>query len=153
MAHFAEIDEDGIVLRVIVVDNVDISDANGVEVEGVGAELCKKRHGGKWMQTSYNGNFRFRYAGRGYFYDKHRDAFIAPKPFPSWELDELSVDWQAPVPYPAAEDGEVYRWDEETTSWVEAQGWQTYPDEIAAMLEMRREDDEEAARLEREEND
>jgi hypothetical protein len=116
MAHFVEINEDGIVLRGIVVSNSDTADADGNEVEGIGAEFCKKLLGGKWVQTSYNNNIRYNYAGIGYHYDKQKDAFIAPQPYPSWQLDE-NMRWEAPVEMPT--DGGFYRWDEETTSWVE----------------------------------
>lgn len=118
MAHFAEINDEGIVLRVIVVSNSDTADADGNEVEGIGVEFCKKLLGGKWVQTSYNNNMRMRYAGKGYAYDKLRDAFIPPQPYPSWELDELSLDWESPVPYPDADDGELYGWDESSLNWA-----------------------------------
>jgi len=72
--------------------------------------------GGVWKQTSYNNNFRGVYAGIGYTYDAARDAFIAPKPYTSWTLNESTCRWEAPVPYPT--DGEQYSWDEDTTSWV-----------------------------------
>ena len=70
-----------------------------------------------WVQTSYNANFRKNYAGLGYTYDKIRDAFIPPKPFPSWVLDEETCNWDSPVPMPM--DGKMYTWNEETTNWVE----------------------------------
>jgi hypothetical protein len=115
MAHFAEINEDGIVLRVIVVADEDTAVSMGDEVEGIGVEFCKKLLGGKWVQTSYNNNIRYNYAGIGYKYDKHSDAFIAPQPFPSWELDE-QMRWTAPVEMPI--DGGFYSWDEENLEWV-----------------------------------
>jgi hypothetical protein len=119
MAHFAEINEEGIVLRVTVVNDSDTATSLGEEVESIGAEFCNKLLGGEWVQTSYNGNFRFRYAGKGYQFDKSRDAFIRPQPYPSWKLDELSVEWEAPVPYPdAADDVEIYSWDESNLDWV-----------------------------------
>ena len=93
MAHFAEIDENGVVLRVIVVGNKDTADANGVEKEHIGAAFCERLFGGTWKQTSYNGNFRKNYAGIGYTYDSDRDAFIPPKPFASWILNELTAQW------------------------------------------------------------
>lgn len=117
MAHFAELGENNVVLRVIVVDNKDTSDANGVEVESIGAEFCRNLLGGTWKQTSYNANFRKNYAGIGYTYDSGRDAFIPPKPYASWSLDEDTARWQAPVAYPA--DGKIYIWDEDTVNWVE----------------------------------
>ena len=119
MAHFAEINVDNLVLRVIVVANADTADANGVEVESIGTAFCNRLLGGTWKQTSYNGNIRKRYAGIGYTYDAGRDAFITPQPYPSWALD-ANTDWQAPVPMPT--DGKRYSWDEPTLSWVEVEG-------------------------------
>lgn len=116
MAHFAEIDSNNVVLRVVVVANKDTSDANGVEREHIGAAYLERLLGGTWKQTSYNGNFRKHYAGIGFTYDAGRDAFVAPQPFPSWVLDD-NADWQAPVPMPT--DGKMYRWDEPTLSWIE----------------------------------
>ena len=116
MAHFAELDENNIVKRVIVVATKDNSDANGVEKESIGRAFCERLFGGNWVQTSYNGNIRKRYAGIGYKYDAALDAFIAPQPFPSWTLD-ANADWQAPVPMP--DDGKMYSWDETTQSWAE----------------------------------
>jgi hypothetical protein len=119
MAHFAEIDDNGIVQRVIVVDNKDTSDANGVEKEHIGAAFCERLFGGTWKQTSYNGNFRKNYAGIGYTYDSVLDAFVPPQPYPSWTLD-ANAQWQPPVAMPS--DGKMYSWDENTTSWNEVQG-------------------------------
>lgn len=117
MAHFAEIDNNGVVLRVIVVSNSDTSDASGVEKEYIGAAFCEKLFGGTWKQTSYNGNIRKNYAGAGYTYDAGRDAFIPPKPFNSWVLDESTCQWGAPTPMP--NDNKRYSWDEATLSWIE----------------------------------
>ena len=119
MAHFAEINHEGIVQRVVVVSNGDTADSQGNEVESVGVEFCKRLFGGDWVQTSYNGNMRARFAGKGHFYDNDRDAFIAPQPHPSWELDELSLDWVPPVPYPDKD--KFYRWDEESLNWVKVE--------------------------------
>lgn len=116
MAHFAELDDNNIVKRVIVVATKDNSDANGVEKESIGRAFCERLFGGNWVQTSYNGNMRKRYAGIGYKYDATLDAFIAPQPYPSWTLD-ANADWQAPVPMP--DDGKMYSWDEATQSWAE----------------------------------
>jgi len=116
MAHFAELDNNNTVLRVIVVDNRDTSDANGQEDESIGIAFCRKLFGGVWRQTSYNANFRKNYAGIGYTFDQGRDAFISPKPFPSWQLDENTCQWAAPTPMPT--DGQMYSWDEDTVSWV-----------------------------------
>lgn len=116
MSHFAELDENNIVKRVIVVSNAVITDANGNEVESIGIEFCQNLFGGNWKQTSYNGNFRKNYAGIGYTYDAALDAFISPQPYPSWSLD-ADCKWQAPVPKP--NDGKMYGWDEATLSWIE----------------------------------
>lgn len=118
MAHFAELDGNNVVTRVIVVDNKDTSDENGNEVEAIGIAFCQNLLGGNWVQTSYNNNFRAHYAGIGYTYDTALDAFIPPKPYPSWVLNSQTCNWDAPVPRP--DDGKSYDWDESTTSWVEA---------------------------------
>lgn len=115
MAHFAEIGLNNTVLRVIVVHDNDCL-LNGVETESVGAEFCRSHFGGTWVQTSYNGNIRKNYAGAGYTYDNQRDAFIPPKPYPSWTLNETTCLWNPPTPAP--DDGKMYRWDEATTSWM-----------------------------------
>ena len=117
MAHFAELDENNVVKRVIVVGNNDTSDAHGVEKEHIGAAFCERLLGGTWKQTSYNGNMRKRYAGIGYTYDASLDAFIAPKPFASWTLNNTTADWEAPVAKP--DDGKDYAWNESTLSWDE----------------------------------
>jgi hypothetical protein len=115
MAHFARIDENNVVTQVVVVANKDTADANNVEKEHIGAAFLESVLGGTWKQTSYNGKIRKNYAGVGYTYDADIDAFVAPKPYPSWVLDE-NAQWQAPVPMP--DDGEMYSWDEATQSWV-----------------------------------
>lgn len=115
MAHFAEIDSNNVVLRVIVVDTRDTSTPDGTEVESIGVAFCQRLFGGNWVKTSYNHNIRKRYAGIGYTYNSQLDAFIPPKPYPSWVLNNQTADWEAPVPYPT--DGKVYFWDEGTLSW------------------------------------
>ena len=115
MAHFAEIGLNNTVLRVIVVHNNELLDQNGQESEAKGAEFCRNLFGGTWLQTSYNGNMRKNYAGTGFTYDSQRDAFIPPKPFPSWVLDENICQWNAPVACPT--DG-IYIWDEASLSWL-----------------------------------
>jgi hypothetical protein len=125
MAHFCQLDENNIVTQVIVVANEDTSDANDVEVEEIGVAFCKKLLGAdtNWKQTSYNNNMRVRYAGIGYSYNAELDAFIAPKPFASWVLNEETADWESPVgPAPALTEAEIearsfYRWDEEAGAW------------------------------------
>lgn len=116
MAHFAEIDSRNVVVRVVVVSNADTADANGVEKEYIGQAFCERLFGGYWKQTSYNGNIRKNYAGIGHTYDHVLDAFVPPKPFPSWVLNQTTARWESPVPYP--EDGQIYYWDEEKQSWV-----------------------------------
>lgn len=116
MAHFAKIDENNIVTQVVVVENKDTADASGVEKEHIGAAHLEKILGGTWKQTSYNGNFRKNYAGIGYIFDEQRNAFIPPKPFNSWVLVEETCQWKAPVDMP--NDGQMYTWDEDSTSWI-----------------------------------
>ena len=118
MAHFAELGEDNIVLRVIVVSNDDCKDAEGNESEAVGTEFCRNLLGGTWKQTSYNGNIRARYAGMGYTYRSDLDSFIAPKPYPSWSLDEETTEWEAPVAKPV--EG-MHTWNEEAQTWDEVE--------------------------------
>ena len=116
MAHWAELDENNVVLRVTVGSNDDADEGYGWIIENLG---------GRWVQTSYNGRIRKQFAGVGYTYNEDADVFIAPSPFPSWSLDE-NYDWQAPVPKPADAwsmdnlDGIRYQWDEGSLSWVEA---------------------------------
>ena len=104
MSHFAEINSDNIVQRVIVAEQDFINSGQ------VGDSF-------NWVQTSYNGNFRKNYAGTGYTYDKAKDAFIAPKPYPSWVLVEATCQWKAPTDMP--DDGKMYEWNESTTAWDE----------------------------------
>jgi hypothetical protein len=119
MAHFAQLDENNVVLQVIVVDNKDTADANGVEKEHIGAAFCEKLLGGTWKQTSYNGNIRKHYAGIGFKYHADIDAFVAPKPYASWVLNNTTAQYEAPVAKPATElpQGKQYSWNESTTSW------------------------------------
>jgi hypothetical protein len=118
MAHFAQLDENNIVTQVIVVSNEDIKDSIGNENEEVGIYFCKNLLGRDtiWKQTSYNNSIRKNYAGIGFTYDITRDAFIAPKPFNSWILNESTCIWESPVLYP--NDGKMYAWNEETVSWL-----------------------------------
>lgn len=107
MAHFAEIDSNNKVLRVLVVSNDDEHRGQEFLAEDLGL-------GGTWIQTSYNNNIRKQYAGIGFSYDETADVFIAPSPFPSWQLDG-NHDWQPPTPRP---DGDFY-WDEDSLSWLD----------------------------------
>ena len=117
MAHFAQLDSNNVVTQVIVVGNKDTADANGVEKEHIGAAFCEKLFGGNWKQTSYNGSIRKNYAGVGYTYNVSLDAFVPPKPYASWVLNNDTAQWEAPTPMP--NDDKKYSWDEATTSWVE----------------------------------
>ena len=114
MAHFAQI-KNGVVTQVIVVGNADTANAEGVELESIGAAFCERLLGGEWKQTSYNGKMRKNYAGIGYAYDAARDAFIAPTPYPSWVLNEQTCQWEAATPMPT--DGQRYWWNEELKEW------------------------------------
>lgn len=133
MAHYAELDENNVVLRVIVVSDEDAGPPPGIE----GEAFCAKLLGGRWKQTSYNTRcglhydsstntpdggvpFRKNYAGIGSVYDEVRDAFISPTPYPSWVLNETTCCWEPPVPQPLdpAPDGYVYQWSEAAAGWV-----------------------------------
>ena len=117
MAHFAKLDENNFVIAVNALSNHVIT-INGVESEQLGIDFLTNLHGyNLWKQTSYNDNFRKNYAGIGYYYDSIRDAFIPPKPFPSWTLNEISCLWDSPVPYPS--DGKIYQWNEDILNWQE----------------------------------
>ena len=103
MAHFAQIDENNVVLQVLVVSNSDLNDLPFPDSEPIGVQFLKSLFGAQteWKQTSYNANFRKNYAGIGFAYDATLDAFIPEKPFPSWLLDTQNCLWNPPVPYPA----------------------------------------------------
>lgn len=116
MAHFAKLDENNVVSQVIVVHNNELLD-NGTESEAKGIDFCQSLFGGNWKQTSYNGSMRKNFAGIGYTYDQSKDAFIPPKPYNSWLLNETTCLWEAPVAYPT--DGKLYMWDENLVNWVE----------------------------------
>lgn len=119
MAHFAKIGLNNIVNEVLVVANRETMDSNGVEHKSIGVEFLKTLTGhATWVQTSYNGSIRKNYAGIGYTYDSQRDAFIPPKPYPSWALVEETCQWTAPVAMP--NDGKIYAWNEDVQNWVEA---------------------------------
>jgi len=117
MAHFAKIDDNNVVLEVIVVHNNELLQ-NGIESESKGIQFLIDWSGGytNWKQTSYNGKIRKNYAGIGYTYDPQRDAFIPPKPYSSWVLNENTCLWETPVTMPT--DGQQYVWNEETLSWT-----------------------------------
>jgi len=119
MANFAKLNDQNIVIDVNAVANAVIDDLPFPESEPVGVAFLTEWSGGytNWKQTSYNANFRKNLAGIGYTYDAALDAFVPPKPFPSWLLNTEICRWQAPTPYPS--DGKLYSWDEATQSWVE----------------------------------
>jgi hypothetical protein len=108
MANFAELDENNVVLRVVSIQD---------KYENSGESYCSSLFGGKWKQTSYNGNIRKRYAGVGYTYDETLDAFIPPKPFDSWVLDESIFDWVSPIEKPVNYFSNTYEWREELQDW------------------------------------
>jgi phosphatidate phosphatase PAH1 len=116
MASFAKIGLNNKVIEVLSVHNNELKDSNGVEQEVNGIDFLTKLTGYPvWKQTSYNNNIRKNHAGIGYTYDEDRDAFIAPKPFNSWILNEDTCLWEAPVAMPI--DDNKYTWNESTTSW------------------------------------
>ena len=120
MAHFARLNENNIVTGVHVVNN-DVITIDGVESEQAGIDFLTGLHGHPlWKQTSYNGNIRKNYASIGFTYDAGRDAFISPKPFSSWVLDETTCGWEAPVAYP--NDGKEYAWFDPNQEWIEITG-------------------------------
>jgi hypothetical protein len=117
MAYFAKLGTGNIIEQVISINNSVITDSNGVEQEQLGVDFINKLYNTRdvWKQTSYNNNFRKNFAGIGYQYDQNRDAFIAPKPFNSWLLNEDSCQWESPVSYP--QDDNEYNWNELTLTW------------------------------------
>lgn len=122
MAHFAQLDENNIVTQVLVVDNRDVGELPFPDSELIGVQfLTNLFPGTRWAQTSYNHNFRMRYAGVGYkFLPGWGDsgAFASPQPFPSFTWDDTICNWIAPIPYPT--DGLEYVWDEEKQMWTHA---------------------------------
>ena len=103
MSHFAKLDNN-------IVTEIIVAEQDFINSGAVGDSFL-------WVQTSYSGSFRKNYAAVGLTYDKVRDAFIAPKPYPSWVLVEDTCQWKAPTDMPT--DGKAYEWDEDTTAWVE----------------------------------
>jgi hypothetical protein len=112
LAHYAFLDENNIVTEVITgIDETELIEGKDPETwyGEFRGQVCKR--------TSYNGNIRKNYAGIGFTYDAERDAFIPPKFYNSWVLNEATCQWEAPIPYPT--DGALYTWDEESTDWIE----------------------------------
>jgi len=120
MAHFAEIDSNNIVVKVIVINNEDVGNLSFPESEKLGQEYIKNVIGlaGKWLQTSYNGNFRENFAGASWWYIPEKDIFVPPKPYDSWKLTNEGM-WEAPKPIPT-EPGKFYIWEEDKKIWKEA---------------------------------
>jgi hypothetical protein len=129
MASFAKLNSENIVTTVVSVVNEVLKDSNGIEQESIGIQFLKTLYNEPnaiWKQTSYNTiggvhslggtPFRKNHAGIGYTYDENRDAFISPKTYNSWILNESTCNWDAPVAYPT--DGQRYNWNEETQSWT-----------------------------------
>ena len=118
MAHFAELDNNNVVLRVVVVGNDCVPSDEHIDGETWCINFFK---GGTWKQTSYNHNFRKQYAGMGFTYDAAKNKFISPQPHASWALD-ANDDWQAPVTYPTdigtEESPKIISWDEENLRWT-----------------------------------
>lgn len=110
MSHFAELNDNNVVVRVIVANN---------SYPNEGYDWVVENLGGRWVQTSYNASIRKHFAGIGFTFDEELDAFIPPKPFDSWVLEEETCEWEAPVSYP--QDGKMYNWNEETTNWKEVE--------------------------------
>jgi hypothetical protein len=122
MAHFAELNNNNIVLQVIVVNNSDILDENGNESEQVGKDFCHNLLGREWIQTSYNATFRKNYAGIGYTYSEEYDGFIPPKPeeYSSWIVNPETCCWEPPIPYPSEEPPSGrprWKWNESVLNW------------------------------------
>ena len=127
MASFAKIGLNNKVIEVQSVVNEVLHDANGIEQEAIGIDFLTKLTGYPvWKQTSYNTHggvhdnggtpLRKNHAGIGYTYDETKDAFIPPKPFNSWTLNESTCNWEAPIAYPT--DDKLYTWDESTKNWI-----------------------------------
>jgi hypothetical protein len=135
MASFAKLNSENIVTTVVSVVNEVLKDSNGIEQENIGIEFLKTLYNEPnaiWKQTSYNTNagvhslggtpFRKNHAGIGYSYDEQRDAFISPKPFNSWILNESTCNWEAPIARPELTQEQIdnknyYKWNEEILNW------------------------------------
>lgn len=117
MAHFAKLDSNNIVTKVHKVANHVILKADNTESELKGKQYLNSLHGSStWVQTSYNNNFRKNFARIGYTYDSTRDAFIPPKPYSSWVLNESTCRWEAPVAHP--DNNQMCEWDEDNQQWI-----------------------------------
>jgi hypothetical protein len=110
MAHFAEIDNNNVVLRVLVVPDSEQHRGQEYLADNLGL-------GGRWIQTSYNNNIRKNFAGQGYIYNEELDIFLPPKPYSSWIIDSEKGEWVSPIPRPEEETGKALIWKEETQEW------------------------------------
>ena len=119
MAHFAQLDTNNTVINIIVVNNNELLDQYGNEIEQKGIDFCKSLFGQdtEWVQTSYNGSFRKNYAINKGTYNKELDGFISPKPYNSWVLNKITCGWEAPIPLP--DKNKKYMWNEDILNWVE----------------------------------
>ena len=118
MAHFAELNSNNVVQRVIVVHNNELLDEHGVEQEQNGIDFCVAHYGGTWIQTSYNNTFRGKLAIIGETYDPILNVFIPFKPFDSWSFDVSLCAWMPPILPPPDEKGFGWIWDENSQGWV-----------------------------------
>jgi hypothetical protein len=115
MSHWAQLDENNIVIQITVGDNNEIDE---------GYQWLIDNLGGRWIKTSYNKNIRKNFAGIGYYYDEINDIFLPPKPFPSWTINQNTLSWEAPISYPGIINTDPtvinmeYIWDEPTLSWI-----------------------------------
>ena len=118
MAHFARVNSDWVVQQVVVVNNSILLNEQGLECDWLGEQFCQQLYGAhtKWIQTSCNGNKYKNFAGIGYTFDPHQNAFIPPKPYPSWLLNKDNFQWEPPIPLPS--DGDFYLWDEQSCQWL-----------------------------------
>jgi hypothetical protein len=123
MAHFARLDENNVVIQVIAAGDEYTVDENGVEDGRIGEAFYSNLLGGVWKQTSYNRRIRKNYASVGYTYNADIDAFVPPKPFVSWVLNNDTAQWEAPVAMPedayTGQPPKLYTWNEDTLSWIE----------------------------------
>ena len=134
MAHFAEVDENNIVIRVVVFDNNALRDETNREIEALGQAALEAQLGGTWIQTSYNSKMRRNFAGIGMLWDETRNAFYNQQPFPSWTLNEETLEWEPPIALPDdAVQGRAWEWNEEKKEWeenVRPPSWSWNPDAI-----------------------
>jgi hypothetical protein len=122
MARFAELNSNNVVIRTVMIDDWNITDGQGNQIETIGIDFLKNLYGQNtiWKQTITNTTRHYAY--EGCIYDAGNDVFIEPKPFPSWTLNETTFLWESPSPYPTdvgtPESPKSYWWDEETLSWI-----------------------------------